>query len=334
MKKNNIFQSPVIASSGLMGFVGEGYRYQKILKFLLPILYSFRWITFQAKTITAWKNLGNMGLKKDGITPVLFHPHCIYVNFWRGYAVNNVSLSNSGIEAILELGVLQKIKGELHLSFMPTLKDSRGRLIEISFFVAVLKPQLKKFKSKKVFLHFNVSCPNVEHGAHENLFDNLKKECIFLNQLNIPIILKVGWNFPVDIILKLQKLNMIFGVDAINTIAFDELPGFTKKKYFKRDKDGNFISPLDKYQDLFYVKGRGGVSGNPIRPYALKWIREAREDGVKLPIIGGGGILWPWHVYQFKKAGATAISPGSLTFLRPFNLLIITLSALLFFRKH
>jgi len=37
---------------------------------------------------------------------------------------------------------------------------------------------------------------------------------------------------------------------------------------------------------------------------------------------------------QFKKAGATAISPGSIAFLRPFNLLLVTLTALVLFKKH
>lgn len=335
MKKLHYFESPVIASSGLMGIVGEGYKYHKIFRIILPILFSFKWITFQMKTCTAYKRIGNMKLsKKDGITPVRFNPKCIYANFWRGYGINNVSLSNPGIGAILQKGILQKIKGELHLSFMIVSTNQLERLAEADFFVYVLKKELKNFQASKIFLHWNVSCPNTGHDAQVSFLDNFETEHKILSRLGLPIILKVGWRFPIKILLELQNQGKIFGVDAINTIPFDELPDSIKSKYFKKDEEGNFISPLDKYQDTFKVKGRGGVSGNPIRPFALMWIKGARNQGFFLPIIGGGGILWPWHVYQFKKAGATAISPGSVAFLRPFNLLLITLMALIIFRDH
>jgi dihydroorotate dehydrogenase len=335
MKKDNLFRSPVIASSGLLGIIGEGYKYHRIFKILLPILFSFKWITFQMKTITACKKIGNMELsKEDGITPVGFRPNCIYANFWKGYGVNNVSFSNPGIKVILDKGVLQKIEGELHLSIMFISQDLKRRIDEAKIIVSVLKTELKKFKATRIFLHWNVSCPNTGHNPQESFLNSFRQEHEILKKLGLPIILKVGWSFPINVILELQKSEMIFGVDAINTIPFDDLPAFTKKKYFKRDINNEFISPLDKYQDKFLVKGRGGVSGNPIRPYALRWIRMARKAGFVLPIIGGGGILWPWHVFQFKKAGATAISPGSVSFLRPFNLLFITLTALILFKKH
>ncbi|HLP86864.1 MAG TPA: hypothetical protein VK153_03265 [Candidatus Paceibacterota bacterium] len=332
MENTHYFQSPVIASSGLMGIVGEGYKYHKIFRILFPFLFSFKWITFQIKTITSNKREGNMRLWcADGITPIDFHPKCIYANFWKGYGVNNVSLSNPGIYTILNMGVLQKIEGELHLSIMLVEKELKKRIDEIVYIIAALSPELKNFRASKIFLHYNVSCPN----TGDKLFlDGLKNECNLLKLLKLPLFLKVGWDFPVEVILHLQQCKMIDGVDAINTIPFNDLPYFTKEKYFKKDKEGNFISPLDKYQYLFNVKGRGGVSGSPIRPYALRWIRKARRKGITLPIIGGGGILWPWHVYQFKKFGATAVSPGSVVFLRPWNLLLITLTALLIFRKH
>ena len=335
MKKPHYFQSPVIASSGLMGIVGEGYTYHKICKILFPFLFSFKWITFQNKTFTAYEREGNMKLQKvDGITPVDFHPKCIYTNFWKGYAVNNVSLSNPGIYVVLNMGTLQKIEGELHLSIMLTEKEPQKRKEEIIYIVAALKPELKNFKASKIFLHYNVSCPNTGHDSQKLFLGNFKEEYSFLKLLKLPIFLKVGWDFPIDVLLQLQESKMISGVDAINTIPFDELPNFMKMDYFKRDKSGDFISPLDKHQHLFKVKGRGGVSGNPIRSFALRWIRKARRKGFILPIIGGGGILQFWHVLQFKKVGATAISPGSIAFLRPWNLLLITLTALLIFRKH
>ena len=335
MKKSHYFESPVIASSGLMGIMGEGYKYHKIFKIFLPILFSFKWVTFQMKTVTVMPRVGNMKLSdKDSITPVEFRPKCIYVNFWKGFAVNNVSLSNPGIGFILETGILQKIKGELHLSVM-FINTNINKLIEIHDFVCILLPELKNFQASKIFLHWNVSCPNTEHDGQKSFIEGFKREYRLLKELGLPIILKVGWNFPIDILLELQKNEMIYGIDAINTIPFHELPIRTKRKYFtKKDEDGNFISPLDKHHDKFVVKGSGGVSGNPIRSFSLSFIKRARTAGFILPIIGGGGIIWPWNVIQFKRAGATVISPGSVAFLRPFNLLLITLTAKVVFRKH
>jgi dihydroorotate dehydrogenase len=94
-----------------------------------------------------------------------------------------------------------------------------------------------------------------------------------------------------------------------------------------------YPSPLEKEQYRLNVKGPGGVSGNPIRKYALAWIKGAREYGISKPIIGGGGILWPWHVYQFRNAGANAISLGSISFLRPWCMLVCVLTAKFAFRN-
>lgn len=336
MEKTNYFKSPVIASSGLMGIVGEGYPYHKIFKVLFPFLFSFKWITFQAKTITAFIRKGNMELSKiDGITPVEFMPKCIYANIWKGYGVNNVSLSNPGIATVLAKGKLQQMTGELHLSIMLVSKVRKERLIEATHIVNELRKELKNFKASKIFLHWNVSCPNTDHDGEVAFRESFEQEYNILSKLDLDIILKVGWNFPINLILEMQERKMIYAVDAINSIPFNDLPVTIKGKYFKFSKESHrYISPLDKYQELFLVKGRGGVSGNPIRQFALRWIKDARDKGVTLPIIGGGGILWPKHVNQFKKAGATAISPGSVAFLRPFNLFLITLRARRIFKEH
>lgn len=335
MENTHYFQSPVIASSGLMGIVGEGYAYHKILKFFLPNTFSFEGVTFQNKTITAYKREGNMKLsEKDGITPINFYPKCIYVNIRKKYCVNNVSLSNPGIYAVLNMGELQKIEGELHLSIMLVSTTPKERKNEVIYIVAALVPELKNFKASKIFLHYNVSCPNTGHDSQKLFLDNFKEEHAFLKLLKLPIFLKVGWDFPIDVALELQKSCMISGIDAINSIPFDQLRDNVKIGYFKLHRNGYYISPLDKYQESFNVKGRGGVSGDPIRQFALDWIREAREKGFILPITGGGGILSSSHVYEFKEAGATAISIGSIAFLCPWNLSSVVETAFKVFEHH
>lgn len=332
--------SPVIAASGLLGYLGEGYWYHKYFKVLLPILFSLRWITFQSKTAVAFVRPGNLKLEKDGITPAEYFPDCIQADLLKGLAVNNVSLSGPGIQKLIDDGRWQEITGELHISVMMIGSTLQERLKEAWYIVDVLMPRLPEFKARKIFLHWNISCPNTGHDAQANFLENFREEYRVLRKLGLPIIVKIAWDFPIPVALELQEMG-VYGFDAINTIPFDALPDHVRAKYFPSyvvTQEGKttikYVSPLDKYQAQFNNPGRGGVSGDPIREFALAWIRKARKAGIHIPIIGGGGILWPWHVYQFKKAGATAISPGSVAFLRPFNLLFVTLTAKLLFWKH
>lgn len=337
------FVSPVIASSGMMGFLGEGYPYHK---YLYPFKIAFQWITFQSKTATADIDgrLGNMEMKEDWLTPKYFKPNCISADIWHAVGVNNISLTNMGLKKLLATGIWQNMEGEIHISIMLVGTTPEERIKEAYFIAKLFTDEIKKGgfkKAKKVFLHWNISCPNTGHDAQKDFLESFKDEYLMLAQIGWPIMLKVGWQFPFEVAREIQKFEMIYGFDAINTIPFDELPERDKKKYFKFEVDrpeynppeGHYVSPLDKHQNSFRVKGRGGVSGRPIRKHALNWIETARKCGITKPIIGGGGILNPYNVWQFKKAGATAISPGSIVFLRPWNLLLVVLTAKFLFRK-
>jgi dihydroorotate dehydrogenase len=337
MKKGNYFSKPVIASSGVLGFFGEGYKHYKIINILTLGLFGYilkNWITFQSKTSTDLPNLGNAELAKDNYSLAKAMPECVQFNFWQGWMVNNFSLSGPGFEFLLYHRDWYKIKGELHLSIMLTGKTRDERRSQAFHIYYLLMHNLKNFKASQIFINWNISCPNTGHDAQADFLNSFEKEYEILSLLKLPIIVKVGWQFPISVIKKLEELEYIYGFAAINTIPFNEFVELPNNKYFPKDEKGKYISPLDKYQDNFRIKGRGGVSGNPIRPYALAWIKNARDCGVTKPIIGGGGIMNPYHVWQFKKAGATAISLGSCVSLRCFFLPFIILTAKVLFRKH
>ncbi len=346
-KTQNHFVSPVIASSGMMGFFGEGYPYHK---YLYPFKLAFRLITFQSKTATADIDgrLGNMDMEEDWLTPKNFQPNCISADLWHAVGVNNISLTNMGLKKLLEKDIWQSMEGEVHISITLLGKTLEERMEEAHFIAKCFMDEIKKggFKKAKVFLHWNISCPNTGHDAQQDFLESFHDEYLMLAQIGWPIMLKVGWQFPFEVAREIQKLDRIYGFVAINTIPFDELPEEDKEKYFKSKRKvlaidkyrdsyikREYVSPLDKHQNSFRVKGRGGVSGRPIRKYALEWIKTARKCGITKPIVGGGGILNLYNVWQFKKAGATAISPGSITFLRPWNLLLVVLTAKFLFRK-
>jgi dihydroorotate dehydrogenase len=248
--------------------------------------------------------------------------------------VNNFSLSCPGLEFLLKQEKWYQFTDEIHLSIMLIGKTNEERLKEAEHIVMLLRKNLYRFKTSKIFLNWNISCPNIGHDAQFDFLISFGDEYKILSSLKLPIIVKVGWQFPIHVVKKLQEFQYIYGFAAINTIPFNNLPDVTKKRYFKKDKNGNFISPLDKYQNVFNVKGRGGVSGNPIRKYSLAWIEKARKEGITKPIIGGGGIMNPYNVWQFKKAGATIVSLGTCVSLRFYWLPFIILTAKILFKKY
>jgi dihydroorotate dehydrogenase (NAD+) catalytic subunit len=62
----------------------------------------------------------------------------------------------------------------------------------------------------------------------------------------------------------------------------------------------------------------GGLSGPAIRPVALRNVHQVHEALPDVPILGCGGIRTVEDVVQFLRAGATAVSVGTSTFVDPF----------------
>ena len=60
----------------------------------------------------------------------------------------------------------------------------------------------------------------------------------------------------------------------------------------------------------------GGLSGPAIKPIALRMVWEVAR-AVKIPIIGGGGIMNTQDALEFIIAGASAVSIGTATFINP-----------------
>ena len=60
----------------------------------------------------------------------------------------------------------------------------------------------------------------------------------------------------------------------------------------------------------------GGLSGPAIKPYALYCVN--RLKGIKVPIIGIGGIMTGRDAYEFLLAGASAVAIGSAILRDPY----------------
>ncbi len=62
----------------------------------------------------------------------------------------------------------------------------------------------------------------------------------------------------------------------------------------------------------------GGLSGPAIRPVALRNVHQVHQALPHVPILGCGGIQQVTDVVQFLRAGATAVSVGTASFVDPF----------------
>lgn len=62
----------------------------------------------------------------------------------------------------------------------------------------------------------------------------------------------------------------------------------------------------------------GGLSGPAIRPVAVRNVHQVRQALPDVPVLGCGGVRTVTDVVQFLRAGASAVSVGTATFVDPF----------------
>ncbi|MCC5948752.1 MAG: dihydroorotate dehydrogenase [Nitriliruptoraceae bacterium] len=62
----------------------------------------------------------------------------------------------------------------------------------------------------------------------------------------------------------------------------------------------------------------GGLSGPAIRPIAVRNVHQVHTAMPEVPILGCGGVREATDVIQFLRAGASAVSVGTSTFVDPF----------------
>ncbi len=319
MQLRGINFGSVIMASGTQNFGGEGWWYHLLFS-LLPG-FSFKDTTPTSKTTTIDARVGNMPLIKGTTTPREIKPKSIYVNFWRGYTVNNVSLSGPGFLELLRRNTFYEFsKKPWMLSFMTvgsTLFEKENEMREFVNLVRMYQYDLGRFA-----IQLNVSCPNTGHDVQKNFLEETEYLVSILADLDVPIVLKVNCEIPGNVISALDKNKSIDAFCVSNTIPWDNISDKDKLKYFGRTE-----SPLLKHQEFFNVKGNGGVSGKYLFPRVKQWILYARHVGVKKPIIAGGGILSCKDVKSLFDAGANAISPGTVAILRPWRLKAIIRTA-------
>jgi dihydroorotate dehydrogenase len=298
----------VLGASGVQGFFGEGYWYHRPWK---PFGLRFDGMTFVAKTTTLFARQGNMPLNADGITPTERLPKCIVVKPWKGVALNSVGLSGPGALRLLDAGRWQSRTAPFLISFMSVQPTMPERHEELRQFVALLASSLPRFKAA-IGLQINFSCSNV--GIHhEGLALEIESALMTAGRLGVPLVPKLAVTAAPALAERLGRNAYCAAICVSNTIPWGSYPDrIDWQKLF-----GSETSPLASV-------GGGGLSGAPLLPFVIEWVRAARVAGYRKPFIVGGGILSLADVRRLvSEAGVDltrdAVSLGSIAFLRPWR---------------
>ncbi len=142
----------------------------------------------------------------------------------------------------------------------------------------------------------NLSCPHAEKlGLEIGRDPDLVKEIIraVKSKTDKPVFAKLSFHMNIVEIGKVCEEAKADGVVAINTVK------------------GMAIDIVSRRPILSNVSG--GVSGEAIKPIALKCVWDLFEE-ISIPIIGCGGITSWKDVVEFVLAGATAVQIGSALF--------------------
>lgn len=149
-------------------------------------------------------------------------------------------------------------------------------------------------------IEMNISCPNVKEGG---LQFGVDPEMVYQvvkavkNEASIPVMPKLSPNVS-DIVVIAQAAEA-GGADALSMI--NTLMGMAVDVEKRKPVLGNVF---------------GGLSGPAIKPVALRMVYQVYQ-AVKLPILGGGGIISYTDALEFILVGATAVSVGTGNFVNP-----------------
>ena len=239
-------------------------------------------------------NLGDVGaIISKGLTP-LPRPgnNGVRVAETPGGMLNCIGLENPGIEGFLR-DILPKVRQEAaDTAFIANF--SAGTVEDYGMMAARL--DVDGVDGVEV----NISCPNVKEGGivfgtdpraaaavTEAVKKNTKK----------PVIVKLSPNVT-DIALMARAVEEA-GADAIALI--NTLTGMVIDTRTWQPLLGNIT---------------GGLSGPAVKPIAVRMVWQAAQ-GVKIPILGLGGITCGDDAVEFLRAGASAMAVGAENFVHP-----------------
>lgn len=200
-------------------------------------------------------------------------------------------LKNDGAEVIAAR--LQKLHFTIPFG-ISAAKTNCQKTVDISEGIADYCKVLEHFKTIGAYYTINISCPNSFGGLDfsdperlEQLFKEIKNRQLFCK----PVFLKLSPDITTKQLDKLIELALKY-----------ELTGMICSNLIKK-KENVILSVQEKEQWIY-----GGVSGKPIKQYALQHCQHIfKKTKGKLIIIGCGGIFSAQDVYDYIKNGASLV---------------------------
>ena len=309
---------PVLDASGVRNFDKKGYPFHPLF-YLFGL--RFGGSSFVTKTTTLLAREGNMSLKADGVTPKELLPRCIIRNKRKKFVLNAVGLSGKGLEFYIQAGWWQKFTEPFQISVMSLATTAEGRQAELEgiFYRLATTKKHEHFRSDWG-IQVNRSCPN--GGLNPNdLIDEVVPMLEMAKRVlpeSVSLTLKFGPEVHPRSMVRIANHPRCDCICFCNTLPFGKQPLWAKetppvdwKALFGTDDPKE--SPLAKRFPGF----AGGLSGAPLKPFVLEWLRTVRTLGIQKPIIAGGGLLSSNDAGLAFDAGADAVSPGSIAMLAP-----------------
>jgi len=232
------------------------------------------------------KGIGGVTNKSISVEKRVGHKMPRIISFGIGY-LNSVGLKNPGIEDAKK--EFKKMKKKIKKPLIASIFGG-----QLSHFPLLAK---EIAKVKPDFIELNLSCPNVddEFGkpfACDPLMSAMAVIEVKKVVKNIPIIAKLTPNtaYLKRVAFEVEKAG-IDAISAINTVG----PGLIINIKTKKPMLGH---------------GVGGVSGNAIKPVALRCVNDIYKT-CKVPILGMGGVASGKDALEMIMAGASLVGVGS-----------------------
>ena len=207
-----------------------------------------------------------------------------------GGLLNSIGLDNDGLDVFIEKHLPYLL--ELPTALIVNIAGKNaGEFIEMA-------TRLDEF-DQIAALELNVSCPNVSGGVDFGTDPTRTEQVVagVREVTDLPVIAKLTPN--VTNVVEIAAAAAQGGADAVALI--NTLLGMAVDWKRRQPVLGN---------------GFGGLSGPAIKPVALRIVRQVAQ-GVKIPIIGVGGIQSLDDAMEFLVTGASAIQIGTANFYDP-----------------
>jgi dihydroorotate dehydrogenase (NAD+) catalytic subunit len=147
-------------------------------------------------------------------------------------------------------------------------------------------------------VELNVSCPHVGSlyllGMDPEAVAEVVTEVVERTKKQVPIWVKLPGSTDYPRLIEVAKSAQSAGASAL--VALNTLPALAL--------DIDTRAPL-------LGAGIGGLSGPAIKPIAVRAVWELHRAGLKIPIVGVGGVMTGQDVIEFLIAGATAVEIGT-----------------------